>query len=119
MSAGKTITVKAGGQDYALRFSMLAMKRYEDANEGNFVEAIDRFLQESAPVAHMMPLFRVAINDWTKSDDELLSIMDEVGYADCLTHMMTLSIDMLSNIQGAIEKSTPKGNAERPLKKAG
>jgi len=112
-----TVKVKAGGREYALRFSMRAMLRYQDAYGEPFVEAADRFAENPGDMAQVVKLFRVALTDEV-SEEQAVDIMDEIGVAATLRHVTDLVLSLQKDLFGDKEE-TPPGNAKRPSKKAG
>ena len=114
-----TVKVAAGGRDYALRFSMRAMLRYQELYGEQLVEAGDRFANNPGDMTLVVRLFRSALSDEV-SEDQVIEIMDEIGVGASLRYVTELVLALQRDIFATDEdKAAPTGNAPRPRKKAG
>lgn len=109
------VKIKAGGREFALRFSMRAMLRYQQLYGEQLVEAGEKFADNPADMSIVVRLFRCAIPDEV-SEDEALEIMDEIGVGATLRHVTDLVLGLQKDIFGEMEKAAPSGNAKRPPK---
>lgn len=113
-----TVNLTAGGRDYALRFSMRAMLRYQELYGEQLVEAGDRFAQNPGDMTLVVRLFRCALSE-DLSEEQALDLMDEIGVGASLRHVTDLVLGLQKDIFGESEKAAPSGNAKRPPKRAG
>jgi hypothetical protein len=113
----QTVTVEAGGRSHALRFSMRAMWRYQEAYGEPLVEAADKFAANPGDMTSVIRLFRCALVE-EATEDQALDLMDEIGVGATLKHVTALVMSLQGELFGD-EAETPSGNARRPPKKAG